>query len=326
MWAIRGFFESNRYKTDLNFVEVLEACPENIVAGILRPILEHLQTLRFLRQDADGLFSLTPLGLGFTDKRAALAKNSFTAFCNFLLVALADHTGRQGTKFDAFDLRAVAELYALDFSPGWIERASEVFEKRGWATVSRVLGFGKDGGFHATLTGDGLLKADELKNEFITSGVTPPSYPPRDSSLSVKTSAVPSAGTTPVSIGGDSGLEAQGSSGSIPASDRFVVIDHNSKSYRETSESIEKVRTAVTQANDLFATEGEKLEVLSELSNLQKLFSGETLRIGALKQYTEGSGTLPYLYQKAKDGIVGSAAWECLQKIVKFIAECLDFS
>ncbi|MCA3272817.1 MAG: hypothetical protein ING12_12545 [Roseomonas sp.] len=326
LWAIRGFFESNRYKTDLNFVEVLEACPENIVAGILRPILEHLQTLRFLRQDADGLFSLTPLGLGFTDKRAALAKNSFTAFCNFLLVALADHTGRQGTKFDAFDLRAVAELYALDFSPGWIERASEVFEKRGWATVSRVLGFGKDGGFHATLTGDGLLKADELKNEFITSGVTPPSYPPRDSSLSVKTSAVPSAGTTPVSIGGDSGLEAQGSSGSIPASDRFVVIDHNSKSYRETSESIEKVRTAVTQANDLFATEGEKLEVLSELSNLQKLFSGETLRIGALKQYTEGSGTLPYLYQKAKDGIVGSAAWECLQKIVKFIAECLDFS
>ncbi|MCA3338870.1 MAG: hypothetical protein INF90_10140 [Roseomonas sp.] len=326
LWAIRGFFESNRYKTDLNFVEVLEACPENIVAGILRPILEHLQTLRFLRQDADGLFSLTPLGLGLTDKRAALAKDSFTAFCDLLLVALADHTGRQGTKFDAFDLRAVAELYALDFTQGWIERASEVFEKRGWATVSRVLGFGKDRGFHATLIGDGLLKAEELKNEFIKSGVTPPSYPPPDSSLSVKTQTVPSAGTTPIFIGGDPALEAQGNLGSIPASDRFVVIDHNSKSYRETSESIEKVRTAVTQANDLFATEGEKLEVLSELSNLQKLFSGETLRIGALKQYTEGSGTLPYLYQKAKDGIVGSAAWECLQKIVKFIAECLDFS
>lgn len=324
--AIRAFFEANKYKTGLNFDEVLEVCPEKVVAGLLVPILEHLVSAGFLRRDPHGIFTLTPLGLGSTDKREDLAKNTFGAFCDLLLVALADHTGRQGKNFDAFDLRAVAELYALDFTPGWIERASEVFEKRGWATVSRVLGFGKDGGFHATLTGDGLLKADELKNEFITSGVTPPSYPPRDSSLSVKTSAVPSAGTTPIFIGGDPALEAQGNSGSIPASDRFVVIDHNSKSYRETSESIEKVRTAVTQANDLFATEGEKLEVLSELSNLQKLFSGETLRIGALKQYTEGSGTLPYLYQKAKDGIVGSAAWECLQKIVKFIAECLDFS
>jgi hypothetical protein len=326
LWAIRAFFEANRYKTHLNFDEVLEACPANIVAGILRPILEHLESSRFLRQDSDGLFSLTPLGLVFADKREARTKNSFTAFCDLLLVALADHTGRQGTKFDAFDLRAVAELYALDFTPGWIERASEVLEKRGWATVSRVLGFGQDGGFHATLIGDGLLKAEELKNEFIKSGVTLPSYPPPNSSLSVKTSTVPSAGTTPFFISGDSALEAQDNSGSIPASDRFVVIDHNSKSYRETSESIEKVRTAVTQANDLFATEGEKLGVLSELSNLQKLFSGETLRIGALKQYTEGSGTLPYLYQKAKDGIVGSAAWECLQKIAKFIAECLDFS
>lgn len=323
LWAIRGFFESNRYKTDLNFVEVLEACPENIVAGILRPILEHLQTLRFLRQDADGLFSLTPLGLGLTDKRAALAKNSFTAFCDLLLVALADHTGRQGNKSGIFDLRSVAESYGLDFTPGWIERASEVFEKRGWAKVSRVLGFGQDGGFDTTLSGDGLLKAEELKNEFIKSGVTLPSYPPPDSSLSVKTSAVPSAGTTPVFIAGDSAFEAQGNSGSIPASDRFVVIDRNSESYKKTSKSIEKVITAVTQANELFATEGQRLSVLSELSSLQSLFGGEEPRIAALKQYTEDSGTLRYLYQKSKDGVVGAAAWECLKMLGQFIAECL---
>ena len=326
LWAIRAFFEANRYKSELKFDEVLKACPENIVAGVLRPTLERLVLAGFLGRDPRGLFSLTPLGLGVIEKQNSFDKGTFTAFCDLLLVALANHAEQQVTKFDAFDLRAIAELYALEFTPGWIEGASEVFEKRELAKIKRFSEPEQDGLISAALTGPGLLEAESLRKGLLERGIIPPNYPPLDNVESVKTSTVPSAGTTPVFIGDDSALEGQGNSGSIPASDRFVVIDHNSQSYRETSESIEKVRTAVTQANDLFATEGEKLEVLSELSNLQKLFSGETLRIGALKQYTEGSGTLPYLYQKAKDGIVGSAAWECLQKIVKFIAECLDFS
>jgi hypothetical protein len=329
LWAIRAFFEANRYKSELKFDEVLKACPENIVAGVLRPILERLVLAGFLGRDPRGLFSLTPLGLGVIDKRNSFDKGTFTAFCDLLLVALADYTDRQSSgKSSAavVELEAIAKAYNLSFAQGWIRRASQVFASKPWADVEYSLGQGEDGGIHAILNGMGLLEAESLRKGLLERGIIPPAYPPLDNVESVKTSTVPSAGTTPVFIGDDSALEGQGNSGSIPASDRFVVIDHNSQSYRETSESIEKVRTAVTQANDLFATEGEKLEVLSELSNLQKLFSGETLRIGALKQYTEGSGTLPYLYQKAKDGIVGSAAWECLQKIVKFIAECLDFS
>lgn len=327
--AFQSYFDQNPYKTKLHFDDLIEALDGRLVAGKLKPVVEHLIHLGCLWGSTSNTLELTARGLSSLDAVKLPNENSFSHFCALLLVALADHYKRikeRRLDFDAFDLREVAKLYELSFSHGWIPRAGELFEHRNWATIKRFSEFEESGVISAGLTGPGLLEAERLREELLERGILPPTYPPLDNVEGVKTSTVPSAGTTPVFIGGDSALEGQGNSGSIPASDRFVVIDHNSQSYRETSESIERVRTAVTQANDLFATEGEKLEVLSELSNLQKLFSGETLRIGALKQYTEANGTLPYLYQKAKDGIVGSAAWECLQKIVKFIAECLDFS
>jgi len=308
LWAIRGFFESNRYKTDLNFVEVLEACPENIVAGILRPILEHLQTLRFLRQDPDGLFSLTPTGLGFTDKRDSLTKSTFTAFCDLLLVALADHSGQQGNKSDIFDLRSVAQLYGLDFTPGWIGRASEVFEKRGWAKVSRVMSFGQDGGFDTTLSGDGLLKAEELKNEFIKSGVTPPSYSPPDGSLAVKASTSPSDGTTPVSIGGDSAFEAQGNSGSIPASDRFVTRSDNIHLFEEAEQELEALTEAIRTANDLKVTADERLAIISEVEGVRALIRQPVVRIRAIYDAIRENSLLKWLAVAAGASVVGDKA------------------
>ena len=321
LWAIRAFFEANRYKTDLNFDEVLEACPENIVAGVLRPILEHLELSRFLRQSPYGLFSLTPLGLGFTDKREALAKNTFTAFCDLLLVALADHTARQGTRFDAFDLRAVAELYALDFAPGWIERASEVFEKRGWATVSRVLSFGQDRGFDTTLIGDGLLKAEELRNELTKSGVTLPSYPPPDSSLSGGTSAVPSAGTSPIFVAGKTEISMLAIEGFVPASDRIVRLDDNAPGRLEAIENLHQIEKILESGNnELKLTADERIVIVSEIKPLRERLLKKHVRVGEVCSAVTKGSPLVWLLDKAAGhavGIVITAALAALGLLAK---------
>jgi hypothetical protein len=146
---------------------------------------------------------------------------------------------------------------------------------------------------------------------------------PEDGNTSVLTPTVRSVGTAPTFISSDQVPSSSGELFAIPASDRFIKIDHNSQSFKDAEESVRNVITAVRQSNDLFATEEERLFVERELSDLEKLFQGDVLRIGAIKQYTEGSGTVAYLYQKGKDGIVGSVAWECLKAIGKLIADCL---
>jgi hypothetical protein len=139
----------------------------------------------------------------------------------------------------------------------------------------------------------------------------------------IQNSIVLSAGTAPSFVSSDVAADSSVTKFTIPASDRFIRINHNSQPFKDAEESVRNVITAVRQSNDLFATEEERLFVERELSDLEKLFQGDMLRIGAIKQYTEGSGTIAYLYQKGKDGIVGSVAWECLKAIGKFIADCL---
>jgi hypothetical protein len=84
----------------------------------------------------------------------------------------------------------------------------------------------------------------------------------------------------------------------IPAADRFVRIDHNSGEIKEIKEALDDLEGKTSRSNDLFATQDEKLAVLSELSNLQKLFAGEWLRVGALAHSIESRGVVTYLHHK----------------------------
>lgn len=309
LWAIRGIFESNRYKTDLNFVEVLEACPENIVAGILRPILEHLQTLRFLRQDADGLFSLTPLGLDLTDKRYSFDKSTFTGFCDLLLVALANHAEQQVTKFDAFDLRSIAELYALDFTPGWIDGASEVFEKRELAKIKRFSESEQDGLISAALTGPGLLEAERLRKELLERGITPPTYPPLDGMERVKQSFIQPDSYTFSDVGINKKLGSTDVVGFVPASDRIVRLDDNAPGRKEALENLEKIETALESgSNELKLTADERVVILSETRTLRQRLADGRVRLGALFQAIAPDGFLLLIIRKLAEDAIGLAA------------------
>lgn len=309
LWAIRAFFEANRYKTHLNFDEVLEACPENIVAGILRPILEHLESSRFLREDSNGLFSLTPLGLDLTDKRYSFDKSTFTGFCDLLLVALANHAEQQVTKFDAFDLRSIAELYALEFTPGWIDGASEVFEKRELAKIKRFSESEQDGLISAALTGPGLLEAERLRKELLERGITPPTYPPLDGMERVKQSLIQPDSSTLSDVGINKKLGSTDVVGFVPASDRIVRLDDNAPGRKEALENLVKIETALESgSNELKLTADERVVILSETRTLRQRLADGRVRLGALFQAIAPDGFLLLIIRKLAEDAIGLAA------------------
>jgi hypothetical protein len=309
LWAIRAFFEANRYKTHLNFDEVLEACPENIVAGILRPILEHLESSRFLREDSNGLFSLTPLGLDLTDKRYSFDKSTFTGFCDLLLVALANHAEQQVTKFDAFDLRSIAELYTLEFTPGWIDGASEVFEKRELAKIKRFSESEQDGLISAALTGPGLLEAERLRKELLERGITPPTYPPLDGMERVKQSLIQPDSSTLSDVGINKKLGSTDVVGFVPASDRIVRLDDNAPGRKEALENLEKIETALESgSNELKLTADERVVILSETRTLRQRLADGRVRLGALFQAIAPHGFLLLIISKLAEDAIGLAA------------------
>ena len=312
LWAIRAFLEANRYKTELKFDEVLEACPENIVAGVLRPILEHLEASRFLRRDPHGIISLTPLGLGVTDKRTSFDKGTFTAFCDLLLVALANHSEQQVTKFDAFDLRSIAELYALEFTPGWIEGASEVFEKRDLAKIKRLSESEQDGLISAALTGPGVLEAERLRKELLERGILPPTYPPLDVMKRVNQSLTQPDGSTLSVIRINEKLSSNDILGFVPASDRSVRLDDNAPGRKEAIEKLQELEKVLTSgSNDLNLSADDRQVAMDEIKPFRERLEQRRVRIGEVYNAVTKGSTLIWLLDKvgghAVAGIIAAA-------------------
>ena len=323
LWAIRAFFEVNKYKTALNFDEVLEACPENIVAGVLMPTLERLVLAGFLGRNTRGLFTLTPLGLGAIDKRDSLNENTFTAFCDLLLVALADYTDRQSSgKSSAavVELEAIAKTYNLSFAQGWIRRASQVFASKPWADVEYSLGQGEDGGIHAILNGIGLLEAERLKGQISTIGIRLPNFSLEEGFEQSLAAERPSADTTPILADTRSQIGMLDFEGFAPASDRVVRLDDNAPGRREAIENLERIESELKSgSNELKLTADERSVVLSETRPLRERLLDGRVRVGDLINAVAPRGGLAWLIDK----LGGTALAEIAKAVVSSISALL---
>ena len=60
----------------------------------------------------------------------------------------------------------------------------------------------------------------------------------------------------------------------IPAADRFVTIDHNSKSYIETEKYIDELVNTVQRANDLEISAEERAAVIEEIGAIKRAIAG----------------------------------------------------
>ena len=97
----------------------------------------------------------------------------------------------------------------------------------------------------------------------------------------------------------------------IPASDRIVVIDHNSLPYLELSEKLASVEEGVAQSNELSAQNpDEVIRIVSEISAGRRLLKSARMRLEAIISVLVSA--LKWVVAHAIEGTVGALATAAL--------------
>ena len=93
----------------------------------------------------------------------------------------------------------------------------------------------------------------------------------------------------------------------VPASDRIVSPDHNSREFREFEQSHERLADRLRRANDLPEFSSEELELArNEVERLGEEAARPTFRAEYL--WNVGKSTLLWIAEKAIDGIIKALA------------------
>ena len=275
-----------------------------------------------------GIFwEFTAKGIDLTRSRASedrlpiiATSGSFSSFCEILLVALADHANQQATKFDAFDLRAIAELYNLQFTADWIYLAGEVFTNRQWAKITHLSDPGSEGIISAALTGPGLLEAERLRRELLERGIIPPSFPPLDNLEGVKTSTVPSAGTAPTFISSDLDAGSSVKAVSIPAADRFVTRADNAPLFEDADKKLQAVIDAIPANNELRVSAEDRLLLIRQVEDVQSLVKQPRVQLRAIYHATRESSILVWFAKEAASAVVKALATAAVAALLLLLA------
>jgi len=321
--AIQSYFDSNPRETKMPFSDLIVALDGRLVAGKVKPIVEQLIHLGCLWRSTQNTLELTAVGISSLDAVKFPNENSFSHFCDLLLVALADHDKRikgRHLEFDAFDLRELAKLYELSFSDEWIPRSGELFEHRNWAKVKRFSHLEEGGIISAALTGPGLFEAERLRKELLERGIIPPTYPPLDNVESEKTSTVPSAGTAPTFISSDLDAGSAAKAVSIPAADRFVTRADNAPLFEDADQQLQAVINAIPADNELRVSAEDRLLLVREVKDIQTLINQQRVQLRAIYHATRESSILAWFAKEAASGVVRALAAAAVAALLLLLA------
>jgi hypothetical protein len=104
---------------------------------------------------------------------------------------------------------------------------------------------------------------------------------------------------------------------SVPASDRSVPIDHNSQAYADADAAMEKLETAIREAND-FPDPAEKEQREAEVSAARRLLWARIVRLEPLVALLRP--ILVEYVSKVKDGLVAHAASATVNALTELFA------
>lgn len=205
----------------------------------------------------------------------------FTDFRNALLVALAKCDEERGPEY--YELKEVAEGAGLKYREGWVGKAANYFDKYGYVSDAFTMGGGVDGGLSVQLTAEGLEEAERLMAETETSEIV-----------------------------------GQHPEAAVPASDRYVELDHNSPEFREATEAVRAVIERVRSDNEYNATDPEdKQQRLAELEAGSTLLKSIRVRAAAVTAVLVPP--LRYLAKKFLDTAIGKAASIAVTAVMKLL-------
>ncbi len=209
----------------------------------------------------------------------AVSFSKFSDFRDSLLVALAENDEESAANFR--DLKEIANQNGLKFRKGWVEKAAKSFRDMGYIQAAFTMANDLNGGLGARLTGDGLAAAEEL----LTDRTIAPEESPHPS---------------------------------VPASDRYVELDHNSPEYKESIKAIDKVISAVDGDNEYGdRAPEEKAAIVAALRAGRELLTAAKVKISAVHAVLISS--LQYVADNFTKGVVAALGAAAVGAVLKLL-------
>jgi hypothetical protein len=209
---------------------------------------------------------------------------SFRDFKDQLLVAIAIEAKAEPTS--QLTPSDVAAARALSYRNGWLRQAVKSLENLGYIDARYYLGGGEDGGMMVQITGSGLEVAEELCNR---SGID--LYQEVDELNQIKSPST------------NFGVE-------IPASDRIVLLDHNSDPIKSIQEKVVEVFDAAKSSNSLSANNLNEAE-----QNIAELKAGHEI----IKAHQAEIGLIQRLIVKPLKWLLSTVADTSLKELIKYL-------
>ena len=106
---------------------------------------------------------------------------------------------------------------------------------------------------------------------------------------------------------------------SVPDSDRFVPLNHNSHEYQEAKASIHALAEAVRGSNDLFADPNQRLLVVSEIEEVGKYLDHPIVRVATIWSTTRLPAVIGWLSKEASSGIIRDFAVKAIKALLAVV-------
>jgi hypothetical protein len=105
----------------------------------------------------------------------------------------------------------------------------------------------------------------------------------------------------------------------IPAADRFVSVDHNSRQFSDADQALEKLEESIKDSNELSVQPDERLALMREIAGFRDYIKLPSVRVSAIWSAVSGSGTLGWLRSQSLSGIVQAAAQAAVNALLKLV-------
>jgi hypothetical protein len=174
---------------------------------------------------------------------------------------------------------AVAIAAKLSHMPGWVRQAVEALQSKGWVSAKFLATGQPDGQVMAIVTGRGVERAEKIEEER---------------------------------------RQAASAEDEVPASDRFVRIDHNSAGYKDADDALGQTLEAVRGSNEYRSSDPEDHEQrVAELEAGKRLLQAPRVDLGWLKAGLER--TLTYIAKKFADQAIGKLAGAAIKFLLALV-------
>ena len=105
----------------------------------------------------------------------------------------------------------------------------------------------------------------------------------------------------------------------IPASDRFVAIDHNSDPFKAADQALDDLVRAVRDSNELELPSIDRDVAIQEIGTIKSIIGGTRIRVAAIWGATQSSSIIRWLSSQTASAAVQNAAIAAITALLSLV-------